>query len=189
MTQEILRHQTCRHLVRQGDPRRGPIRPICFACSCLISGQAVDSIERRFFSVISQGDFVTSQRYLTSLEMAFALGRFEELELALREMALGCVFDHPTLFTSTDIDSLVIATIRVFLGDTTFEYAIDDARTFIRERSLVLGMEASSLRTRRRQSTASDSGSIQLPTLNGTDDSDFFDGEDLIAEIERMSID
>jgi hypothetical protein len=129
----------CGHLVRQGDPRRSPIRPICFACSCLISGQVVDSIERRFF-VISQGDFVTSQRYLTSLEMAFALGRFEELELALREITLRWVFDHPALFTSTDIDRLVIATIRVFLGDTTFEYAIDDARTFIRERLLVLEM-------------------------------------------------
>lgn len=98
-------------------------------------------------------------------------------------------FDHPTLFTSADIDSLVIATIRVFLSDTTFEYAIDDARTFIRERSLVLEMEATSLRTRRLQSTASDSGSIQLPVLNGTDDGDFFKGEDLIVEIERMSID
>jgi hypothetical protein len=81
-------HPTCLNSHRQGDPRHGHIRLICFEYARLISDQAADSIERRFFTVISRSDYDTFQRFYTVPEMTFAVGRFEELELALWKMAI-----------------------------------------------------------------------------------------------------
>jgi hypothetical protein len=72
------RHPTCLNSHRQDNPRHGHVRLICFACARLISDQAADSIERRFFTVISRSDYDTSQRFYTAPEMTFAVGRFEE---------------------------------------------------------------------------------------------------------------
>lgn len=47
---------------------------------------------------------------------------YQELELAPWAMASQCVYDHPTLFSTLDIDSLVIETTRLFLTDTKLEY-------------------------------------------------------------------
>jgi hypothetical protein len=130
MPQISRRHSTCLHAVSRDDPHRGPLRLICFRCCNFICSQAVASIERRLFSVISQADFETSERYYTAPEIAFALGRYEELELALWAMASQCVFDHSTLLSVADIDELVIAAMCFSFTDTNFDYANEDSRTF-----------------------------------------------------------
>ena len=189
MTQSLPRHSTCHHTIQQDDPRRGLTRPICFACFQLIKNQAVISIERRLFSAISQGSFYTTERYYTALELAFATGRFEALEVALWTLARDCVLAHPTLLMVVDIEFLVISTMRMLLGDTNFEYTEEDARAFAEGRALTLEMEATSLTARRRQSAASDSGSIQLQLSDGTSDTNILEGNNLLADFGRMSVD
>ncbi len=189
MTQSVPTHSTCHHRVQKDDPRRGPIRPVCFACFQLIKNQAVISIERRLFSAISQGDFSSTERYYSALELAFATGRFEALEVALWTMASDCVFAHPGLFTFMDIEFLVASSMQMLLSDTNFEYTEQDARTFAEGRALNLGMQAASLNTCRRQSVASDSGSIQLQLPGGTADPDTSEVNILVADLGRMSVD
>lgn len=189
MTQSLPCHSTCRHSFQQDDPRRGPTRPVCFACYQLIKNQAVISIERRLFSAISQGDFASTERYYTALELAFATGRFEALELALWTMARDCVFAHPTLLTVMDIEFLVVSTMRMLLSDTNFEYTEEDARAFAEGRALTLEMEAASLNACRRQSTVSDSGSIQLQPSGGTPDTNTLEVNNLASDFGRMSVD
>ncbi|ERF68651.1 hypothetical protein EPUS_09443 [Endocarpon pusillum Z07020] len=189
MIRSLPRHSTCHHSIQQDDPRRGPTRPVCFACFQLIKDQAVISIERRLFSAISQGDFSTTERYYTALELAFATGRFEALELALWTMARDCVFAHPMLFMVVDIEFLVVSTMRMLLDESMFEYTEEDARAFAEGRALTLEMEATSLNAHRRQSTASDSGSIQLQLSDGTPDNNDLEVNNLVADLGTMSVD
>lgn len=189
MTQNLPRHSTCRHIIQQDDPRRGPTRPVCFACYQLIKNQAVISIERRLFSAISEGDFASTERYYTALEMAFATGRFESLELALWTMARDCVFAHPTFLTVMDIEFLVVSTMRVLLSETNFDYTKKDARAFAEGHALTLEMQATSLDAGRRQRSASDSGSIQLQLSGGTSDPNTVEVNDLVADLGNMSVD
>lgn len=188
MSDTTPRHQTCRHPVDPEDPRRGVARPICLGCFRAILTQAVISVERRFFLLVCQSDFDTSQRYYEALELAFAVGRYHELEYALWRMACQCVFDHPKLFVSADVGDLVVTTMQLFLSESNFEYTNQDARIFVEERMLVLGMQSASLNASRRPSNASDSGSIQLHTSEGTMN-DISDNEILATEFSTMSID
>ncbi len=189
MTQSLPRHSTCHHRIQRDDPRRGPTRPICFNCFRLIENQAVISIENRLFSAISQGSFSSTEHYYTALELAFATGRLEALELALWTMAYDCVVAHPTLLTVMDIEFLVVSTMRMLLTDTNFKYTEEDARAFREGRALILEMEATSLNACRRQSTASDSGSIQLQLSGGIPDTNTVEVNSLVAGFERMSVD
>ena len=188
MSQTLRQHSTCLHVVSPDDPRRGPVRPICFPCWNLIRDQVVASIESRFWSLMAASDFETSQRYYTSLELAFALGRFEELELALRAMTFQCVADHPRHLSLADIDELVTAAMRFFLVDASFDYTEEDSRVFVQKIALPLEMEATTLNARRRKSNVSDSGSIQLAVSSSTVDDDLIDEEHLAAELGNMSI-
>lgn len=189
MSRTFHQHSTCLHVVNPDDPRRGPIRPICYPCWNLVRDQAVASIESRFWSLIAESDFETSQRYYTSLELAFALGRFEELELVLWAMTIQCVADHPRLLSIADIDELVTAAIRFFLVDTPFDYTDEDSRAFVQEVALPLAMRSTSLNARRRPSDASDSGSIQLPASHSIVDDNLINQAQLAAELGNMTID
>ncbi len=189
MAQSLLHHSTCHHSIRQDDPRHGPTRPICFTCFRLIEDQAVISIENRLFSAISQGSLSSTEHYYTALELAFATGRFEALELALWTMTHDCVLAHPTLLTVMDIEFLVVSTMRMLLADTNFEYTDEDARAFGEGRALTLEMEATSLNACRRHSTASDSGSIQLQHFGGILDTNTVEVNNLVAGFGRMSVD
>jgi hypothetical protein len=103
-------------------------------------------------------------------------------------MAIECIYDHPRLFIVADASDLVILAMRVMVRDTSFEYTNGDARAFVAERTLILGMEAMSLNTGRHLSAASNSGSIQLAFLESNADDSVCGEEHLAAEFDSMSI-